>query len=70
MEIRRLIISPIMKGCQPIIRENPTPQAASILIKDKLSITYEQKVPKILKRLPKHLRGWVNPDTLVIKRNF
>lgn len=66
MEISKLTIRPIIRGAQKIDINNPSSERAKRLIIDKLSLDYETvKLPK--SKLPKALRGFVNPETRVVK---
>lgn len=66
MDIKRLTISPIIRGTRGFAVENPTPERARQLITERLSSNYENTKPVKLK-LPKFLRGFVNPKTRVIE---
>lgn len=57
-----------MRNLKPIVSYNPSPEIARALMTERLSMYNYDRVPKVLKKLPKNLRGWVNPDTLVIKK--
>ncbi len=67
MNIGKLTITPILKGNGSVIYKNVNNKIASTLIKEKINmeICYNREKPKALRRLPKALRGWVNPDSHV-----
>lgn len=69
MYVNRLIITPVDSTCKGFVRKNPSRRVASIMMKERLELRnpYDTKVPRILKRLPKSLSGWVNPNCIVIK---
>lgn len=69
MNISKLTITPISKGLSPFVQYCPTNETASLLIKERLVSGYTEKVPRALKKLPSYLKGLVNPDTKVIRRN-
>lgn len=68
MDIKRLTITPIIRGTKGFVINNPTPERAQKLIIERLSSNYEYTKPVKI-RLPKFLRGFVNPKTRAIE-NF
>ena len=64
MNISKLTIAPVIKGAKGFVIENPTTERAHRLIAEKLSTNYENPKPVKFK-LPKCLRGFVNPKTRV-----
>ena len=70
MYVQKLTLTPAYKGFHRIIRYCPSPESASTLIKDRISMFRQDgKIPRAMRRLPKRLRGWVNPDCWVHKTN-
>ncbi len=75
MDIQKLIITPIQSGCPQIVSQNPTKASASLLMKERLAIQGSQynkeATPRVFRKLPDWLKGFVNPKTLVSKeRHF
>ena len=75
MDIKKLTITPIHSGCPKIVSQNPTQESASLLMKERLAMKvspYNQETtPRVFKKLPDWLKGFVNPKTLVSKeRHF
>ena len=67
MQIKKLTLTPLAKGYNATVIEKPSTQRAGILIKEKLcakSLDY-QKPAKIFRRIPKALKGIINPETKV-----
>ncbi len=70
MEITKLTITPILKGCGKIICKNPEMELATSLLKERFESPYYQTtVPRsvIRHQIPKSLRNFVNIDTLILK---
>jgi ribosomal protein S18 len=67
MNITKLTITPVIKGAHRIVIENPTTERAQRLVLERLSSNYEQIKPAKFK-LPKFLKGFVNPRTRVTDR--
>ncbi|MBE7702423.1 MAG: hypothetical protein E7Z89_00070 [Cyanobacteria bacterium SIG28] len=72
MNVDKLIITPIVPKASKVVINDLTASRASDLIKDKLEISRPRigdTNKKALKhfKLPKFLRGFVNPETRVIK---
>ena len=66
MEIRRLTITPIIKGLKGFSTYNPSVDTAKLLMKERLSTNYDYyKIPKRLKKLPENIPNWVNKKTFV-----
>lgn len=75
MDIKKLTITPIQNGFSQIVSHNPTQASASLLMKERLAMkvsTYNQETtPRVFRKLPDWLKGFVNPKTLVFKeRHF
>lgn len=73
MNVKKLTITPLMSGCQSYETRNPSTEVASLLIKERLSHVDSQynqtRPPRALRKLPKWLKSFVNPNTLVVKEN-
>ena len=72
MNVDKLVLTPLTPKSTKVVITELTASRASDLIKDKLEIsrpTIGESNKKILKhfKLPKFLRGFVNPETRVIK---
>lgn len=75
MDIKKLTITPIQKGLPQIVSHNPTQASASLLMKERLAMKAspynKETTPRVFKKLPDWLKGFVNPKTLVSKeRHF
>lgn len=75
MDIKKLTITPIQKGLPQIVSHNPTQASASLLMKERLAMKVspynKETTPRVFKKLPDWLKGFVNPKTLVSKeRHF
>lgn len=66
MNINKLTITPIMSGMPSFSRQNPSTEIACQLIKERLICGSNNSTPKFLKKLPKALRGWVNPECKIV----
>lgn len=70
MQVKKLIITPIVKGGRSVVSNQPSESVASMLIKDRMLLgnhTEEaNKIPKALKKIPKNLKGFVNPECKVV----
>lgn len=66
MDIKRLTITPVIRGARKIVIDNPSQERAQRLMTERLCSNYENEKPVRLK-LPKFLRGLVNPKTRVIE---
>lgn len=66
MDIKKLTITPVIRGARKITINNPTQERAHRLMTERLCSNYENEKPVRLK-LPKILRGFVNPKTRVIE---
>jgi hypothetical protein len=62
MEITKLTITPLFRELKPFYEHNPSKQIATVLIKDRLACLTNSDTPKVLKKIPKALRGFVKPD--------
>lgn len=67
MDIKKLTITPVIRGARKFTIDNPTQERAQRLITERLCSNYENEKPVRLK-LPKFLRGFVNPKTRVIEK--
>lgn len=72
MNISKLTITPIYKNGKSVVINNPTTTSATTLLSQKLEINYSDgKVAKVFRKIPKNLKGLVNPQTKVInERKF
>lgn len=68
MQVNKLTITPFIKGCKPYITQEPNKHMAFTLIKERLmhKDSSYQKIPNCLRRLPKNIPSWVNPETHVV----
>ncbi|MBE7713373.1 MAG: hypothetical protein E7Z87_06485 [Cyanobacteria bacterium SIG26] len=64
MNVNKLTLTSIIGGKYKVIIDNPNSDIASTLIKERLSVRngLYNDVPKIVKKLPSHLKGLVNPE--------
>lgn len=67
MDIIKLTITPVIRGAQKFTVNNPTTERAQRLITERLCTNYENKKLAKLK-LPKFLKGFVNPQTRVFEK--
>ena len=69
MFVNRLIITPVDSTCKGFVRKNPSRRVTEMMMKERLEIgsPFDVKIPKVMKKLPKCLEGWVNPNCIVIK---
>jgi len=67
MDIKKLTIAPIVRGARSIIINEPSPQRAAMLIKESFESSRTAFGVKSMpvKKLPKALKGLVNPKTWV-----
>ena len=67
MHIAKLKITPLSKNLQNTIILNPQTEMAGQLIKERMELRngFFEKTPKPPIKLPKWLKGLVNPETLV-----
>ncbi len=67
MQINKLTITPLTSGCYTSIIEKPSPEVAGRFIKERLSTGsyYDNKTAKIFRKIPKFLKGLVNPQSKV-----
>lgn len=72
MNISKLTITPWLSGgfSQQFIK--PTSQIAATLVKERLSMkSNDQTVARVFRKIPKELKGFVNPKSKVsIERKF
>lgn len=66
MDIKKLTITPVIRGARKFTINNPSKERAQRLITERLCSNYENEKQVKLK-LPKFLRGFVNPNTRVIE---
>lgn len=70
MNITKLTINPIFAQGKKVIITNPTPTEAKNLLSQKLSMNYKDgKVAKVFRKIPKNLKGLVNPQTKVVNEH-
>ena len=69
MHINKLTITPLNKGFSPFVQYGPTCDTAGILIKERLASGRNERIPRAMKKIPKFLKGFVNPDTKFIREN-
>ena len=62
MEIKRLIITPIIRGTQGFVSYKPSVETARTLITERVSATHT-KLPKSLRKIPKWLKNFVNQES-------
>ena len=67
MYIKKLTITPVSYIRSQIIF-NPSTNLTAEMIKNRLYVgnDYDTKVARALRKIPKHLKGWVNPECLVV----
>lgn len=65
MKIAKLTITPLSKGWPETVIKNPTSERAARLINDRLNSGFpdHSRPPKALRKIPKFLKGFVNPAT-------
>ena len=65
MEIQKLTITPLEKGWAKITCNQPTPESACKLIKERLISgrfnSDRDRTARIFRKIPKNLQGFVNP---------
>ena len=72
MKISKLTITPLSKGWTQTVIVSPSAERAGTLIKDRLNSGVNdttQRLPRIYRKIPKFLKGFVNPDSKVIDKN-
>ena len=78
MNISKLTLTPLVSKAPNIVIEKPATEIAAVLIKEKLTSKYGFQKPA-RPRMPKFLKGFVNPNTYVgraidtykkLKKNF
>ncbi len=67
MKISKLTITPLSKGWAQTVIENPSTERAQNLIKDRLNSGFPDynRKPRVYRRIPKFLKGFVNPATKI-----
>ena len=64
MEIKRLTITPIMKGLKGFTINNPSVNSAQLLIRERLLTNYGYNtISKSSKKIPHKIPSWVNIKT-------
>ena len=72
MKISKLTITPLSKGWASTVIDNPSSERAKMLINDRLNsgfADHDQKA-RVYRRIPKFLKGFVNPATKVGESHF
>ncbi len=64
MNISKLTLTPLVSKAANIVIEKPATEIAAVLIKEKLTSKYGFQKPA-RPRMPKFLKGFVNPNTYV-----
>lgn len=64
MNISKLILTPLVSKTTSIVIKKPSPETAAMLINEKLTSRYGFQKP-IRPKMPKFLKGFVNPKTYV-----
>lgn len=64
MNISKLTITPLVSKAESIVIKKPNSETAAMLIKEKLTSQYGFQKP-IRPKMPKFLKGFVNPKTYV-----
>lgn len=71
MNIQKLTITPLEKGLSSYVTQNPTIESAGRLISERLLSSngyYNREKPaRALRKIPKWMKDFVNPETLVVK---
>ena len=65
MNISKLTITPVIKGASKVVISEPNEQRAGMLIMEKLRTNHDKPEKIKLKKLPKFLLGFINPETRV-----
>ena len=67
MNISKLIITPWVTGGTVQRCDKPANQVASIQVKERLSLANidNQRTARVFRKIPKSLKGFVNPETKV-----
>lgn len=67
MQIKKLTITPLSKGWASTVMEKPSAENVGRFIKERLSLGsyYDNKSAKVFRKIPKFLKGLVNPDCKV-----
>ena len=66
MYISKLTLTPIISKASSVVIDKPSTETASMLIKERLASRYGLQKP-VKPKMPKFLRGFVNPQTYVGK---
>lgn len=71
MNITKLTITPLSKGCKGFIRKNPSKQLAEILIKERLNSGWvsQQDMQKAIRKSSKNLPEWVNVACKILPKD-
>lgn len=71
MKIQKLTITPLENGCPSFFTLNPSAKDAAMMISQRLSHEKSQynaeRPARALRKMPKWLKEFVNPKTLVVK---
>ncbi len=72
MQITKLTLTPLAKGWPGAVIETPSASRAGRLIKERLVSGYQDnsRPPRILRRIPKFLKGFVNPAAKVVDKKY
>ena len=72
MFIKKLTLTPVSKRYEKTVERYVDPGKAGEMIKARLWLgnSYDDKISRPLRKLPKQLKGWVNPKYLVVKDKF
>lgn len=72
MQITKLTLTPLAKGWPGAVIETPSASRAGRLIKERLSSGYQDnsRQPRVFRRIPKFLKGIVNPATKISSDRF
>ena len=72
MQISKLTITPISKGWAKTVINNPSTQRSQLLINDRLHSGFKEygEQPRVFRRIPKFLKGFVNPAAKVGESGF
>ena len=72
MKIAKLAITPILKGLPSVVIDSPDAERAGRLINDRLNSGFKDynRLPRAYRKIPKFLKGFVNPATKTGERKF
>ncbi len=71
MQITKLTLTPLAKGWPQAVIDYPSTSSARQLIKERLVSGYSDNFskPRVFRRIPKFLKGFVNPSTKITENN-